>query len=80
MRGCRRVLRENFGEPAQTEEQVKSAEHIFGPIVTFWAGMNLGDKVEIWSYKSPGGHVQLYFLNGSDAVNGKAFSDENVVY
>ena len=74
------VLRERFGEPADTQEVVKSTEYIFGPVETFWATMEIGDEVEIWSYPSPGGHVELYFLNDSDAVSGKGFNDENAVY
>ena len=74
------VLRERFGEPAETQEIVKRTEFVFGPIETFWSSMEMEDEVEIWSYRSPGGHVELYFLNGSDAVSGQGFKDENAVY
>ena len=74
------VLRERFGEPAETQEMVKRTEFVFGPVETFWSSMEMEDQLEIWSYRSPGGHVELYFTNGSDAVSGKGFNDENAVY
>ena len=74
------AFRERFGEPAETQSLVKRTEFVFGPVETFWSSMNMGDTVEIWSYRSSGGHVELYFLNGSDAVSGKGFNDENAVY
>lgn len=69
-----------FGEPDQRQTMVKSGPHIFGPIETFWTSVPAGATVEIWSYEVSGGSVELYFVNGSDEIQGTGFAPEGAIY
>jgi hypothetical protein len=80
-----------FGAPDSKQSMLKSNEHVFGPIETFWGRVPMGAKVEIWSYRSqqwPNGRAanptegstELYFVAGSDTVDGIGFAVAGAVY
>lgn len=71
---------QQFGEPDDRQSFTKTTDAIFGPIETFWGGLETGAKVEIWSYEITGGSVELYFVNDSASVDGVGFAPEDVVY
>ena len=71
---------ERLGQPDQTEIIVKQQEAIWGPPEEWWHTLEIGDSVEIWSYLSPQGTLQLYFLRGSETVDYEAFMDKDIVY
>jgi hypothetical protein len=76
----RASVRAEFGAPSQVQEIVKTEEAIFGPIEEFWDSVDPGSTVEIWHYGVQGGTVELYFVDGSDAVQGVGFAPEGAVY
>jgi len=81
-----------FGEPARTQDLVKSDERIWGPIEDFWPEVPPGATVETWAFPSTmrlespqgataqPGQTELYFVNGSDTVDGIGFYIEGAVY
>jgi len=68
------------GEPDSKENTVKNAEHINGPEEDFWDDIPMGAELEVWGYEDRGGHLNLYFVDGSDRLDYKAFAPEGVVY
>jgi hypothetical protein len=73
-------LLERLGQPDRMEIMVKQQESIWGPPEEWWHTLEMGDRVEIWSYEFSQGTLQLYFLRGSDIVDHKAFIDKGIVY
>jgi hypothetical protein len=71
---------EKLGHPDEREIIVKQQESIWGPPEEWWHTLDLGDRVEIWSYLFPQGTLQLYFVRGSETVDHKAFIDKDIVY
>ena len=79
-----------FGQPDHQQTLFKSSTAVFGAIEGFWPRAPEGAKVEIWSYKSTRsnnavsggtrGSTELYFVNGSDTVDGIGFAVEGAVY
>jgi hypothetical protein len=69
-----------FGEPQSRKSLVKSDPYIWGPIETFWSSVPMGARVEIWSYPTSGGAIELYFVDDSSEVGGTAFAPEGAVY
>jgi hypothetical protein len=79
-----------FGQPEDQQILFKSSNAIFGPIEDFWPRVPEGAKVEIWSYKSTqsnsgalggiSGSTELYFVNGSNTVDGIGFAVKGAVY
>jgi hypothetical protein len=88
----REDVRARFGEPGRTQQLTKSDERIWGPIEDFWARVPVGATVEIWAFPSmmslespegsspQPGQTELYFINGSDTVDGIGFYVEGAVY
>ena len=76
----RAAVVERFGEPARRQTLVKTQPQIWGPIESFWDGVAMGARVELWSYPVEGGAAELYFVNGSTEVQGKGFADARAVY
>lgn len=70
----------SFGTPERKQSLVKKGDAIWGPIETFWAQVPLHESVEIWSYPVAGGSVELYFIDGSDRVQGTGFAADGAVY
>jgi hypothetical protein len=70
----------SFGPPARKESLRKTGDAIWGPIETFWSRVPAGDRVEIWAYPVKGGTVELYFLEGSERVQGTGFAPEGAVF
>jgi hypothetical protein len=71
---------ERLGQPDEREFIVKQQEAIGGPPEEWWHTLEMGDRVEIWSYLSPEGTHQLYFLRGSETVDYEAFIEKGIVY
>lgn len=78
-------IQSDFGQPKSIIHIRKQDNSIWGAIESFWASVPNGATVEIWSYQSENpnevtGHTELYFVDGSDTVDGIAFSPDGVVY
>ena len=71
---------EKLGHPDEREIIVKQQESIWGPPEEWWHTLDMGDRVEIWSYLFPQGTLQLYFLRGSETVDHEAFIGKDIVY
>lgn len=71
---------QQFGPPADTQTLHKSSQAIWGPIEDFWSRVPPGSTVEVWSYPVPGGRVELYFVDGSERVQGTGFAPEGAVF
>ena len=71
---------ESFGVPAHEEWLLKTDEVIRGPIETFWARVPMRSTVETWVYPVVGGTVELYFVDGSERVQGTAFAPDGGVF
>jgi hypothetical protein len=76
----RAQLLDRFGPPAHRKSFHKTGEGIWGPIENFWPSVPRGRTVEIWTYPVHGGSVELYFVDGSERVQGAEFSPEGAVY
>ena len=83
----RAVLLEKFGPPESKSRIKKTSDLIWGPIESFWGDVPDGSEVETWSYKSTPpadqsepGSTQLYFIDGSETVQGIGFAVEGAVY
>lgn len=81
----RTEIQQDFSSPDQIHTFHKTSEGIWGAIEAFWITVPLGSSVEVWSYQSQSptmgiGRTELYFVDGSEKVNGKAFSPDGVVY
>jgi hypothetical protein len=68
------------GEPAEKQTLHKTGEAIWGPIEGFWAQVPAGGTVETWSYPVQDGSVELYFVDGSQQVQGMGFAPEGAVF
>lgn len=71
---------EAFGTPSQEQSFVKTGDAIWGPIEDFWSRVPLESSVEIWAYRVEGGTVELYFVDGSERVQGTGFAPEGAVF
>ena len=69
-----------LGQPDERETIIKQTKYIWGPPEAWWHTLEMGDEVEIWSYKYPQGALQLYFLRESETVDYQAFVDKDIVY
>lgn len=69
-----------FGEPEGKQTLLRDTEHVWGPIEDFWADVDRGARVEIWTYPVQGGTVELYFVNDSTTVQGTGFAPEGAVF
>jgi len=76
----REELLASFGAPARQQSLVKTGAAIWGPIEEFWDQVPLDSSVEIWSYPVADGSVELYFIDGSDRVQGTGFAPEGAVF
>jgi hypothetical protein len=50
-----------LGQPDKMETMVKQQEAIWGPPEAWWHTLEMGDRVDIWSYEFSQGTLQLYF-------------------
>lgn len=69
-----------FGPPPRQQSLHKTSEVIWGPIESFWSEVPLGSTVEVWAYPVEGGEVELYFVDGSDRVQGTGFAPDGAVF
>lgn len=76
----REAVVERFGAPQRHTSIRKTDEPIWGAIEDFWETVPVGSLIEIWYYAVEGGTVELYFVDGAEAVGGKAFAPEGAVY
>ena len=73
-------ITKNLGTPTEIKQTEKASEHIWGPEEEFWSEIPVGAKLEVWRYKTENGQLNLYFINGSEALSFKAFAPAGVVY
>lgn len=81
----RAEIQQEFRSPDQIHTFHKTGDGIWGAIESFWITVPPGSSVEVWSYHSQNptlgnGHPELYFVDGSEKVNGKGFTPDGVVY
>lgn len=69
-----------LGQPDERKTIFKQQEYVWGPPEAWWDTLEMGDSIEIWSYKFPRGTLHLYFLRGSETVDHEAFVDKNIVF
>ncbi len=69
-----------LGNPYKMQNTVKHDEYIWGREEAFWDKIPMGVQLEVWSYNFPDGYLNLYFVNGSEELNYKAFAPKGVVY
>lgn len=71
---------QSVGNPYKIQNRIKSEKYIWGPEEEFWDKIPIGAQLEIWKYNFPEGHLNLYFVNGSEELNYQAFAPKGVVY
>lgn len=83
---------ERFGEPDRKQTLRKTDERIWGAIELFWPEVPTGSEVEIWYYPTrvdlagdevsvaADGTTELYFVDGSDTVQGIGFAPRGAVF
>jgi hypothetical protein len=71
---------EAFGAPLQKQSFRKTHEAIWGPIEDFWPRVPDGSSVDVWTYRVEGGDLELYFVDGSERVQGLGFAPEGAVF
>jgi len=76
----KQAIIELLREPLETINIAKSNKYIWGPEEEFWDDIPMGTRLEVWKYKFPDGHLSLYFINGGEHLNYKAFAPKGVVY
>lgn len=87
----RAAVVERFGPPLQRRTLRKTSDAVWGPIEDFWPEVPAGSPVEIWVYDSRAemaaesgevvaGTTELYFVDGSQAVDGLGFAMAGAVY
>jgi len=69
-----------LGLPDHKESFTKSGRPIWGPEEEFWDRIPDGTRLEAWSYQKEPGQLNLYFLNGHDQLDYKAFAPKGRVY
>jgi hypothetical protein len=76
----RSELLKQHGAPIRQQTLVKRDNAIWGPIEDFWQQVPVGSSVEIWAYPAEGGTVELYFVDGSDHVQGTGLAPQGAVF
>ncbi len=76
----REQITHELGRPHKIEMLKKESRPIWGPEEEFWDEIPEGTMLEVWRYISPEGRLNLYFMNGGDALAYKAFAPKGVVY
>lgn len=76
----KQTIIELIGDPDETKNTRKNEKYIWGPEEEFWDEIPIGSRLEIWGYDFTDGHLNLYFVNGSDSLTYKAFAPQGVVY
>ena len=76
----RAEILEAFGTPRQKQSFHKTGDAIWGPIEEFWPQVPDNGTVEVWAYNAQGGTVELYFIDGSNRVQGIGFAPEGAVF
>lgn len=71
---------EAFGAPSRTQSLRKVDAAIWGPIEDFWPRVPDGSRVDVWTYRVDGGDLELYFIDGSERVQGLGFAPEGAVF
>jgi hypothetical protein len=73
-------LLDEHGAPNGRQTLIKRDDAIWGPIEDFWHQVPVASSVEIWTYAVEGGTVELYFVDGSDHVQGTGFAPQGAVF
>jgi len=71
---------ELLGKPRVNTIFVKRNKYIWGPEEAFWDDIPMGTRLEVWHYDFSDGHLSLYFINGGDHLDYKAFAPKGVIY
>ena len=59
---------------------VKRDKYMWGTEESFWDDIPMGTRLELWGYDFSDGGLNLYFINGGDHLDYKAFAPKGVVY
>ena len=76
----RQEIVKSFGEPSREQLLRKTGEAVWGPIEGFWSQVPHNSTVEIWDYRVEGGTVELYFIDGSNRIQGTGFAPQGAVF
>jgi hypothetical protein len=76
----KQAIIELIGKPRANTIFVKRHKFIWGPEESFWDDIPMGTRLEVWHYDFSDGHLSLYFINGGDHLDYKAFAPKGVVY
>jgi hypothetical protein len=68
------------GRPEREQKLEKTGDAIWGAIEGFWQSVPVGSSVEIWAYRVKDGTVELYFVDGSERVQGRGFAPAGAVF
>lgn len=69
-----------IGNPQEKRMATKRSKNVWGPEEEFWDRIPMGAHLEIWQYQFSDGRLTLYFVDGSDTLDFKAFHPDGVVY
>jgi len=74
-------IKKRLGEPYEIKFIKKTAGPIWGPEEEFWDKIPNDTLLEVWSYKSDEGHLNLYYTGtNNNRLDYKAFAPIGVVY
>ena len=76
----REEILESFGPPVRKQSFSKKNQAIWGAIEDFWSKVPPDGIVEIWAYRVDGGTIELYFVDGSQRVQGTGFAPHGAVF
>jgi hypothetical protein len=76
----RQSIKEKIGEPVNIAFIKKTTDIIWGPEEAFWDQIELGERVEVWSYAMGKNQFKIYFRENSDGLLYKAIIDPSTVY
>jgi len=69
-----------LGEPVRKRITGKNHKYIWGPEEEFWDRIPMGTRLEVWEYEFSDGHLNLYFIDGKNHLDFKAFAPKGVIY
>lgn len=76
----RQNIIQKIGEPDNITFILKTTEIIWGAEEAFWDQIELGERLEVWSYAQGKNQLNIYFRENSDTVFYKTIIDPNAVY
>lgn len=76
----KQTIIELLGKPIEKNIIVKHNRFIWGPEEEFWDDIRMETRLEIWKYKLSDGNLNLYFINGGEHLDYRAFAPKGVIY